>query len=69
MSEGPIKQWRDSWKPPIVSTSDAARVCALFGIGSTACGRKKRIGRTSTNWGDVTCADCQAARNAPEVSS
>ena len=63
MSEGPIKMWRDSWKPTIVSTTDAARTCAasVALAGRSYCGRK---GFRLVPWDAVTCADCHAARRA-----
>ncbi|WP_434315858.1 hypothetical protein [Leifsonia sp. P73] len=64
MSEGPIKQWRDSWKPPTVSTRDSQRVCGARTITTTFCGRKPQRGHITTNWDDVTCADCHAAKRA-----
>jgi len=61
VSAGPIKQWRDSWKPERVSTTNASRVCASCG-GASYCGR--RGAPVVPNWAQVTCADCLAARTA-----
>jgi hypothetical protein len=69
MSEGPIKQWRDSQKPPRVSTANVDRVCMSVGASLRSyCGR--RSPHVSHLWDAVTCADCQAAHRADqEVSS
>lgn len=62
MSEGPIKQARDAWKPRQVSTTDTARICAPdIAAGRSICGRKNK--RTD-EWKRVTCADCHAAARA-----
>lgn len=63
MSEGPIKQWRDGFKLPLASTSNAARVCGANRFGVAYCGRRRNAG-VSTNWECVTCSDCLAARRA-----
>jgi len=63
MSEGPIKKWRDSWKPPTVSTADSERVCwKKLGPAKAYCGRAPRV--SYEDWDKVTCADCLAARQA-----
>lgn len=67
MSEGPIKRWRDSWKPPKVSTDEAHRVCADEG-GRGYCGRHTPQAKRTDDWDKVTCADCQAARRADEAA-
>lgn len=64
MSEGPIKRERDAWKPPSVSTSTSARLCFANTVTSSYCGRRPLQGHRTTNWDDVTCADCHAARRA-----
>lgn len=64
MSEGPIKQWRDGFKVPPVSTPNSRRICGARTLTSTYCGRIYKRGRMTTNWDDVTCADCIAARRA-----
>lgn len=64
MSEGPIKQWRDAHKPPVVSTTDTERICAPnIETGRAYCGRKNK--RTDV-WERVTCSDCHAAARADE---
>lgn len=65
MSEGPIKQWRESHKPARVSTPDAHRVCAQMTKDRGYCGRKLKA--AATDWSGVTCADCLAARRADGV--
>lgn len=63
MSEGPIEQWRDSWKPPQVSSKDSDRVCyQKLGFIRAWCGRKAKV--AYDDWGKVTCSDCLAARRA-----
>jgi len=63
MSEGPIKAWRDSRKPPTVSTRDGERVCyKKLGPDRAACGRKPKV--SYEDWSRVTCADCMAAQAA-----
>lgn len=62
MSEGPIKAWRDAWKPPIVSTRQSGAVHAERD-GRAYCGRK---GAMSKEWSTVTCSDCHAAHRADE---
>lgn len=63
MSEGPIKQWWDSHKPPRVSTPDAHRVCFKKLLAQKAyCGRVPKV--ADDDWAEVTCADCQAAYRA-----
>jgi hypothetical protein len=65
MSEGPIKLWRDSWKPPVVSSRDSARVCfKKLNIEKAWCGRKPKV--AYDDWARVTCSDCLAARRADE---
>lgn len=66
MSEGPIKAWRDAWKPPVVSTTDAARVCyKKLGPARASCGRKPKVSYEDVT--KVTCADCLAALRADGV--
>jgi hypothetical protein len=62
MSEGPIKEEREAWRPPVVSTSSSSRVCARATGGRALCGRRKvsMVSRIS----DATCADCLAAARA-----
>lgn len=65
MSEGPIKQWRDAWKPEQVSTSPSKAVHAYGGPARAYCGR--RGGVTGAFIGapsQVTCSDCLAAMRA-----
>ncbi|GGH34058.1 hypothetical protein GCM10010921_01470 [Microbacterium album] len=64
MSAGPIKQSRDAWKPQPKSTPDAHRVCAPMPrrAGLSYCGRNGR--RVVSDWAQVKCADCLAARAA-----
>lgn len=63
MSEGPIKAWRDSWKPPTISTPQST---AVHGAGPTLgrayCGRKTHA--VTGHIGEVTCADCLAGIRA-----
>ncbi len=64
MSEGPIKREREAFsKRENVSTSDAHRVCARGSGVIGYCGRTSAKIR-STNWDDVTCADCRASARA-----
>lgn len=59
MSEGPIKQWRDSWKPPTVSTKPSTATHASGQTrNGTACGRRGPVVER------FTCSDCGAARRA-----
>lgn len=70
MSEGPIKRERDAWKPPVVSTTDAARVCkSTRQKGRGYCGRKATGAKVATEWVDVECTDCEAAYRADEAAS
>ena len=57
MSDGPIKAWRESYRPPAVSTSPRLSTHAFnVSRGTAACGRRgMMIGAP------VTCADCLAA--------
>ena len=65
MSEGPIKREREAYKPPIVSTTNAARVCIrAMGTGRALCGR--RSAPLTDEWAKTTCADCVAAARADE---
>lgn len=63
MSSGPIKAERDAWKRDRISTPDAHRVCASTSTSRGYCGRTSAKTRT-TDWRDVTCADCRAAGRA-----
>jgi hypothetical protein len=64
VSAGPIQQARDASTVPPVSTPDVHRVCALVAETKTAyCGRTSSKQRT-TDWEEVTCADCRAAGRA-----
>lgn len=68
MSEGPIKAWRDSWKPPAVSTRDSERACYMkLGQVRAYCGRKPKVAFDDV--ARVTCADCLAAIRADEEGS
>lgn len=67
MSEGPIKRQRDAWKPPVVSSTDADRVCMAHPpVFRPYCGRKKRPAVTSEIQ-EVTCADCLTAMRAEGI--
>lgn len=59
MSEGPIKRWRDSWKPPIVTTSAKDRVCFIDPSRGLHpyCGRRKRA-RVTFDRAEATCSEC-----------
>lgn len=60
MSEGPIKAWRDSWKPPRVSSSNAERACFKKPLEEKAhCGRRPKVAFDDAT--KVTCSDCLAA--------
>lgn len=66
MSEGPIKKWRDSWKPPAASTRDVDRVCfKRLGPARAYCGRNPKV--SYEDWSKVTCADCLAAAAADGI--
>jgi hypothetical protein len=64
MSAGPIKQWRDSYLPPRVTTKPRESVHAPGLVrGRTYCGRRTdtcALGSISA----VTCSDCVAALTA-----
>lgn len=62
MSEGPIKQWRDSFKTPRVSTSPSTAVHGMLDYRRAYCGR--RGVKLVNDWAEVTCTDCRAARDA-----
>lgn len=69
MSEGPIKQQRDAWKPPKVSTRPRAVKHAPMRYGSAglaACGRNfaRELSRIALPLEEVTCSDCLAAMRA-----
>jgi hypothetical protein len=66
VSEGPIKAWRDSWKPPVVSTPAGTALHLAGDPGRAYCGRRKVA--LATTPGEVTCSDCAAARAADEVA-
>lgn len=67
MSEGPIKKWRESHQPPVVSTTDVDRVCLVRVIDQRAsCGRKLRPGHHTTYRDEMSCADCSAALRADQ---
>lgn len=70
MSGGPIKAWRDAWKPPAVSTGTAARTVHGYGGPMRAyCGRKGGVsGAFIGTWEQVTCSDCIAARRSDSES-
>lgn len=69
MSEGPIKQWRDSFKVPRASTNPSTAVHAVtMRRGIAFCGRRAQSFARIDHWEDVTCADCVAARHADEVA-
>lgn len=65
MSEGPIKQARIAWRPPVVSTTSQARVCMVDVLERrTVCGRKPERDHQTSNWDDVRCSECTAAARA-----
>lgn len=67
MSAGPIKNMRDAWKPPKVSTTDADRVCGPSDrAGRGYCGRSAKGAKRTEDWAQVVCADCDAARRADQ---
>jgi hypothetical protein len=68
MSEGPIKQWRDSFKRPSVSVPASVRICGVNSFGVAYCGTRRNAG-VSTNWANVTCTECLAARAADDRES
>ena len=75
MSEGPIKSWRDSWKPPAVTTSPTTSMHAHgeYSAGPAYCGRRVAMQAKTSTFSDVSCSDCLAAlradgRVAPEPS-
>lgn len=66
MSEGPIKQWRDSFLPKrAVPQSQAVHMASPMKVTRMVCGR---TGRRSfaIDWAYVTCSDCLAAHAADE---
>jgi hypothetical protein len=66
MSAGPIKAQREAFgKREPVSTPDAHRVCAAGEPGRGYCGRKADA-KTTKDWAQVVCSDCEAARRADE---
>jgi hypothetical protein len=68
MSEGPIKSWRDSWKPPIVTTRpNLALHYAGTGAGGSYCGRKNVRVTDGTRY--VDCSECLAALRADGMVS
>lgn len=60
MSEGPIKQWRDAWKPPTVTTNASTAVHAPSEQTrhGTVCGKRGTSGFA------INCSDCLAALRA-----
>ncbi|WP_137843838.1 hypothetical protein [Microbacterium sp. 2FI] len=66
MSAGPIKAERDGHLMPLVSTPDTHRVCGSGAPGRAYCGRKADKVTTS-DWSEVVCSDCTAARRADEA--
>lgn len=63
MSDGPIKAWRDSWKPPKTSSSNAERACFKNLLAAKAyCGRRPKLAFDDPT--KVTCSDCLAALRA-----
>lgn len=65
MSEGPIKRWRDSYKP-LPSTPQSRALHAAGAPGHGYCGRKTTaLASTPTM---VTCADCIAAQGADDAA-
>ena len=68
MSAGRIAQDREAFgKRAAVSTTDAARVCAIGAPKHGYCGRKADS-KTTEHWALVVCADCWAARRADEAA-
>lgn len=71
MSEGPIKQWRDGFKPAVASTTAKTATHLMTGPGDPRpyCGHKAKS-PTSTNARTmVTCSACIAAFNADEAAA
>lgn len=64
MSEGPIKAWRDSWKPQDVSTNPKTAIHLKGERRMAYCGRGRVT--LSASPSAVTCADCLAAKRADE---
>ena len=50
------------------STPIKDRVCGANEYGLAYCGTRNNAG-VSTNWANVTCGNCQAARRADEAAS
>lgn len=61
MSEGPIKSWRDSWKPPAVTTNPKTSLHAPARFARAYCGRAAGPTMMAAEPAQVTCADCLAA--------
>jgi hypothetical protein len=67
VSNGPIQQARDGSTVAPVSTPDVHRVCAAVPKSLAGyCGRVSSRMR-STDWDEVSCADCRAAGRADGV--
>ena len=65
MSDGPIAKERRGHVVPFASTTDAARVCAPGGVpGKGYCGRNASKSKVTSDWAEVVCKDCEAARAA-----
>lgn len=66
MSEGPIRLWRESWTPTVVSIPDCERVCYPWPpTGTVACGRRKTP--RDKDLRQVTCPECLAALRADGI--
>lgn len=61
MSEGPIKAWRDSWKPPVMSTNPKTSLHAPATFARAYCGRAAGPTSFAPEHAQVTCSDCLAA--------
>ncbi|MBD8218227.1 hypothetical protein IFU40_06215 [Microbacterium sp. CFBP 13617] len=65
MSAGPIAQDRRAHTVAFSSTADNARVCVrVKDTGRGYCGRKTTPAKSTSEWGAVSCSDCEAARRA-----
>lgn len=65
MSEGPIKQWRDGFRTPPVSTTASTALHLMTGPGDRRpyCGHRGKASSTNAR-PMVTCSACIAAYNA-----
>lgn len=64
-----MQRERDAWKPPIVSSKDAERVCIVLPPKfHPYCGRRKRANVT-LEISKATCADCLTAMRADGIKT